>query len=221
MWIEEINGRRYILYEHYEKEIATKMVIHAKSAIPTRIKRTVLTQEVLRIMLHTSRNLQWDVVRQHINRLMLKIQLSGYDQKFRYEVTKSAFNAYQAMMEKEERGIRPIQRPKDWQKAERMEQKEKKKKNWYKEGGFDSVLFFPTTPDGKLKKMYHHEIRNSGLRIKVIERTGKTLKSALQRTNPFKTRNCGRTNCFVCSTTGKENCETEYYLTYWVPGGKL
>ena len=102
-----------------------------------------------------------------------------------------------------------------------MEQKEKKKKNWYKEGGFDSVLFVPTTPDGKLKKMYHHEIQNSGLRIKVIERTGKTLKSALQRTNPFKTRNCGRTNCFVCSTTGKENCETEYYLTYWVPGGKL
>ena len=39
------------------------MVIHAESAIPKRMKRTVLTQEVLRVMLHTSRNLPWEVVR--------------------------------------------------------------------------------------------------------------------------------------------------------------
>ena len=47
MWLDEINGRHVIVYEHYEKEIATKMVIHAESAIPKRMKRTVLTQEVL------------------------------------------------------------------------------------------------------------------------------------------------------------------------------
>ena len=209
MWLDEINGRHVIVYEHYEKEIATKMVIHAKSAIPKRMKRTVLTQEVLRIMLHTSRNLPWDVVRQHINKLMIKMQFSGYEQRFRYEVTKSAIKAYQSMMEDEEKGIRPIQRPKDWNREARMEQKEQKKKDWYKVGGFDSVLFVPTTPNGKLRKMYNHEIQQSGLRVKVIERTGRTLKSELQRSNPFKTGNCGRTDCFVCTTTEKGNCETE------------
>jgi hypothetical protein len=213
MWLEEVNGRRVILYEHYVKEIATKMVIHADSAIPKRIKRTVLTQEVLRILLHTSRNLPWDVVRQHVNKLLIKMQFSGYEQRFRYEVTKSAINAYQTMMENEEQGIRPIQRPKDWNKKERMERKEQKKRNWYKEGGFDSVLFVPTTPNGKLRKMYHHEIQQSGLRIKVVERTGRTLKSELQRSNPFKTGNCGRTDCFICSTSGKGNCEAES-ITY-------
>ena len=209
MWIEEVEGRRLILYEHYEKEMATKMVIHAESAIPKSVKRTVLTQEVLRIMLHCSRNLPWDVVRGHINKFMLKMQLSRYEQTFRYEVSKSAINAFQTMMMNEERGIRPIHRPKEWQRTERMEQKEEKRKSWYKQGGFDSVLFVPSTPGGKLKRMYHHAIRNSGLRIKLVERTGRTLKSELQRSNPFRKDNCERNDCFVCTTTGKGNCEAE------------
>ena len=49
MWIEEVNGVVRLMYEHYEKNMATKMVIHAKSAIPMQVKRTVLTQEMLRI----------------------------------------------------------------------------------------------------------------------------------------------------------------------------
>ena len=189
MWIEEVEGRRLILYEHYEKEMATKMVIHAESAIPQSVKRTVLTQEVLRIMLHCSRNLPWDVVREHISKFMLKMQLSGYEQPFRYEVSKSAINAFETMMANEERGIRPIHRPKGWHRTERMEQKEVKKKTWYKQGGFDSVLFVPSTPGGKLKRMYNHAIRSSGLRIKVVERTGRTIKSELQRSNPFRKGN--------------------------------
>ena len=172
LWMEEVEGRRLILYEHYEKEMATKMVIHASSAMPKSVKRTVLTQQVLQIMLHCSRNLPWDAVRKHINGFMMKMQLSGYEQGFRYEVTKSAINAFETMMENEERGIRPIHRPKDWHRVERVEEKERKRRNWYKRGGFDSVLFVPSTPDGKLKRMYHHAIRKSGLRIKVVERTG-------------------------------------------------
>ena len=113
LWIEEVNGIVRILYEHYEKEMATKMVIHAESAIPRSVKRTVLTQEVLRIMLHCSRNLPWDVVRGHINKFIMKMQLSGYEQTFRYEVSKSSINAFQTMMMNEERGIRPIHRPKE------------------------------------------------------------------------------------------------------------
>lgn len=139
MWIEEMNGRRLILYEHYEKKMATKMVVHAKSAIPMKVKRTVLTQEVLRIMLHCSTTLPWEVVRDHINKCMMKMQFSGYEQAFRYEVVKSAINAYQTMMNNEEMEIRPIHRPKDWHRVERMEEKEKKRKNWYKQGGFEDV----------------------------------------------------------------------------------
>ena len=38
-WIQEVNGRWLTVYEHYEKEMATKAVIHATSAIPKATKR--------------------------------------------------------------------------------------------------------------------------------------------------------------------------------------
>ena len=209
MWMEVINRITVLVYEHYEKEMATKSVIHANSAIPTSNKRTILTQEVLRIILHCSNYLPWETVTKHINHLMMKMQYSGYDKIFRYQVVKSAINAYVKIREKEELGIRPIHRPKEWKKEERRKEKEQKRKDWYKGGGLDSVVFIPTTPSSQLKKMYEREIRHSGLRIKVVERTGRTLKSQLQTSNPFRPRDCGRNGCFVCTTTNSGNCNTE------------
>ena len=213
MWIGEIEGRHYILYEHYEKEMTTKAVIHALSAIPYKTKRTVLTQEMLRIMLHCSNYLTWQIVLKHLNNFMRKMQYSGYDQTFRYTVAKSALNAYETIRNNETRGFRPMHRPKTWQRTERIIEKEEKKKTWYKQGGFDTVLFIPTTPDGQLKKMYENVIRRSGIRMKVVERTGRTLKSQLQTSNPFREENCDREDCFVCTTFGRGNCNTES-ITY-------
>ena len=120
MWIEELNGIYKILYEHYEKKMATKMIIHAKSAVPMQMKRTVLTQEMLRILLHCSTDLPWTTVQQHMSNFTLKMQYSGYKQTFRYDVTKSAINAYCTMRENEKNGIRPLYRRKTWNKAERI-----------------------------------------------------------------------------------------------------
>ena len=142
--------------------MATKSVIHEESAIPTKNKRTILTQEVLRIMLHCSNYLPWEVVSQHINNFMKKMQYSGYDKMFRYHVVNSAIKAYQRIREKEELGIRPVNRPKDWEKETRRKQKQEKRKNWYKDGGLDSVLFFVTmTRNSELKRRYEKEIRRS------------------------------------------------------------
>ena len=57
--------------------------------------------------------------------------------------------------------------------------------------------------------MYEHEIQQSGLRIKVLERRGRTLKSQLQSSNPFKRKQCGREDCFICTTSNVGNCSTE------------
>ena len=209
MWIEEIEGVWRIVYEHYEKAMATKMLIHAKSAIPVKVKRTVLTQEMLRIILHCSKYVPYETVRQHLSNFTKKMQYSGYGQAMRYDVAKSAIKAYQTMVENEAHDIRPINRPKNWLRVERIVHKEKKKREWYKQGGFDSVLFVPSTPKGKLKHMYENEIKKSGIRIKVVERTGRTLKSQLQTSNPFKEGGCGRNDCFVCTTTNRGNCQTD------------
>ena len=140
---------------------------------------------------------------------MKKIQYSGYEKLFRYHVVNGAMKAYERLQEMERLGIRPVNRPKGWEIERRRKEKAEKKKGWYKEGGFDSVLFVSMTPNSELKRAYEKEIRRSGLRIKVVERTGRSLKSQLQCSDPFREDHCGRLDCLVCTTTGEGNCETE------------
>ena len=66
-----------------------------------------------------------------------------------------------------------------------------------------------------MKSMYQKEISKSGFRIKVVERTGITLKRKLQVSNPFKPQHCGRAQCFVCSSGGTGNCNAES-ITYQI-----
>ena len=144
---------------------------------------------------------------------MKKLQYSGYDCRFRYDVVKSGIKAYRTIRDNEVSGLRPINRAKDWKREERLKEKETKKKSWYKDGGFDSVMFVPATPNAELRRMYQKEISESGIRIRVVEKVGTTLKKILQSSNPFRNRNCGRLECFICSTSGIGNCNTEE-ITY-------
>jgi hypothetical protein len=67
----------------YSKIMASKAVVNARSVLPWTIKRTLLTQEVLRVMLHCSRLVPWEVVVKHVDEVVLRMQLSGYTKKFR------------------------------------------------------------------------------------------------------------------------------------------
>ena len=49
----------YILYQHYEKPMASKEVLHAQSAQSMTCKRSVHVQEILRRILNTSSRLDW------------------------------------------------------------------------------------------------------------------------------------------------------------------
>ena len=51
-------------------------------------------------------------------------------------------------------------------------------------------------------------IRRLGLKIKVVERVGATVKGMLQRSNPFPKIPCGRDKCAICDGDGGDNCRT-------------
>ena len=65
----------------------------------------------------------------------------------------------------------------------------------------------PYTESSKLKKMYQNEIKKSNCKIKVVEKSGRTLKSILKKTNPFKEDRCKRQDCFICSSDGSGQCD--------------
>ena len=77
------------------------------------------------------------------------MKYSGY-QQFRYEVLMSALDAFEKIKERDEKEEQPLYRPKEWKKAERRKEKEMKKKDWYKKGGYETVIFVPYSQDSKL-----------------------------------------------------------------------
>ena len=116
------------------------------------------------------------------------------------------YNAYESLIDAEWRGDRPLYRPKTWKEREREQERHAKKLNSYKKGNMKSVMFIPYTPDSTLQKLYTEEVRRSQLPIKIVERAGISLKRQLQKSDPFVRKNCGRNNCFPCTSGGKGSC---------------
>ena len=218
VWIEtkeketEKRGEKtsVIMYEFYSKSMASKAVINARSALNWSTKRTVLTQEVLRVLLNCSKMLPWERVVENVNEMVLRMQYSGYSKKFRYEVVDSALKAYREREKADREGERPLHRPKEWRKEEREQEKIGKKCSWYKRGGNEAVIFVPATPNSQLqRKKYQKEIKQQGFKIKVVEKAGIAIKRLLQKSDPFKPRQCEREDCPVCRTDGKGPCNRE------------
>ena len=99
-----------------------------------------------------------------------------------------------------------MHRLKGWKKDDRGVEKSGKRDDWYKRGGDEAVMFVPATPRSQLQKQYQSEIRNQRYKIKVVEKTGTTLKMVLQKSNQFKQQRCGRGNCLVCTQAGRGPC---------------
>ena len=69
MWITTLEGKgTQLMHEYYQNKVASRSVVHA---------RTVLTQEVLRILLRCSWDLQWTDVKSHVKTFMLRMQFLG------------------------------------------------------------------------------------------------------------------------------------------------
>ena len=196
-----------ILHEYYMKEVSSKMVIHRLAAISLNSKRKILTQECLRIILNTSSELGWVVIAEKLTFFMSRMQFAGYDHQFRLEVLKSAIEAHRRMVEKEMQNIRRIHRRREWQKTSRKKDRLEQKKNWFRTGGYDTVLFIPPTPNSELMKEMQQEIKKSGIKMKAVEKSGSKLIKIIQRNDPFRKNNCrDAKECFVCLGKHPRSC---------------
>ena len=115
------------------------------------------------------------------------------------------------MKEDDCQGVRPIFRPKNWQAVERRKEKEKKKNTWSTKGGYIAPIFVPSTPNGELARSLRRiadSEAEAGVRFKIVETGGRTVKSLLQRSNPTETVGCDDLDCLPCQTGRGEggNC---------------
>ena len=112
-----------ILYCHYRKPMCNSRLILARSALPTKTKMTTAVCEGLRILHNTSSSLGWDFAASELSDLALRLKQSGYSERFRGEVIRSAIIGHERKVERESIGGRPVHRPKNWERHERDSKK--------------------------------------------------------------------------------------------------
>ena len=99
--------KNVVLHEFYAKPMSAKNVMHARTAMPTQMKKTALTQEMLRVLLRCSPLLEKKEVNKHCSELNKRMQFSGHNIKFRTFITKSAIKAYKEIERKDRENIEP------------------------------------------------------------------------------------------------------------------
>ena len=203
------NEMNRIDFEHYEKPTKNPRVILASSALSFKKKRTILTQEGLRRLRNTKRELGPQIQTKYLNLFMLSLMKSGYSQKFRQEILDSVLKAYQKMVEDDTTGVKPMYRNREWNAEERKRAKLNKKSSWWNttksNTQYKTVLFVTPTPGGQLmKELQKRETelnKNSQDRIKIVEKGGLKIKDILCAKNPFKKSKCELKTCPLCSNS--------------------
>ena len=211
LWIDMVevgsSMKRQILFTHYMKPMANKYLINNRSALSTTMKTNVLVADLVRIMRNVSLQCSESERQKHIQHFIKRMQFSGYHQQERVKVYTKAKRRFEQIIERDRKGECPIYRGKFWERRRREQEKIKKKRTWYAKGGYETVLFVDATPNGELAKECQQILKESELKIKTVERAGRSLKESLVKSDPFKTKTCKESDCQVCKMNPKANCK--------------
>ena len=209
VWVQD----QKVLYQFYRKPVANPLTMLEMSAMPAGMKRTALTQEVVRICRNTRQGLPWEKTAEKLSDFSQRLKASGYNEDYRLQVMQSGVKGYDKMVVVAGSGGRPISRPKMWEEDKLQKKKDHQKTNWYKSGGYDVPLFVPHTPRGELaQQMRAKEAENNQgrkIRFKIIEKGGVTLEQKLRKSNPWAGARCGREQCFPCMSNKGGYCWRE------------
>ena len=104
------------------------LVLLDLSAMPAEIKKTALTQEVVRIRRNIQPGLPWKITVKHLEDVSQCLRASGYREDYRHQVIKFGVQGFYKMMGKSKIRGRPIIRASSWETDTRERNKELKSK---------------------------------------------------------------------------------------------
>jgi hypothetical protein len=135
-----------------------------------------------------------------------------------------SFRIYDKITDDNQKGIRPLYRPRCWKQDERRINKKRNKYTWSSKGGSISQIFIPTTPLVGLARDLR-EIAGKeallGLKFKIVEMGEGKIKNELQRPNPTGSPGCSNVDCLACLERWGQggNCvktNVQYELKWWL-----
>ena len=163
-----------------------------------------------RRLLNTSPSLvAQGLAEEDLEKFCWKMLKSGYGEKERAVILIEGRARYRNLCQLAESGVRPLYRKASWRKFDRAVQKDVKGKRWY--GNYKSVLFVQATPDSLLKREIESVMEKSKMSVRVVEKSGRTVRSVLQRSSLEEGGGCDKEDeCPVCLSGGRGPCDREY-----------
>ena len=103
--------------------------------------------------------------RKHISHYMKRMQYSGYSERDRLSVLKKAYDKKEKRNDSTDYGKR-----------------KGRNKDWYLKGNkYESLMVVDATPGERLKRVVEKIAKKYGIKMKVIERRGRTMKTMFQK----------------------------------------
>ena len=185
VWVGKTeDGKWVIRHEHYMKDVASRMVINKGSSHGERMKENVNVNECMRIIGNCGGFSGDDgqTERKHISHYMKRMQYSGYSERDRLSVLKKAYDKKEKRNDSTDCGKR-----------------KGRNKDWYLKGNkYESLMVVDATPGERLKRVVEKIAKKYGIKMKVIERRGRTMKTMFQKSNPFGVVGCSERDCVIC-----------------------
>ena len=207
VWFEKTDKDKVkLMHTYYMKPMANKGLIHRDSALSMRTKIQILIADLVRIMRNISPLITQLERKKHIQHFIDRLQYSGYSIKERKEIYFKAKQKYDKMVTEDNNAVVPLYRHREWERERRDKEKREKRKKWYRKGGYESVMFVDATPESKLKRDIQNVWNETGLKIKVIEKSGISIKKQLCSSDPFPRSECCDKDCKICPNK-RVNCK--------------
>ena len=189
--------------------MTAKVGVQIESALSDKVKRTINTQDTIRVLRNCHEDLPEDELNEILSENMKKLQNSGYPEQYRREILISALKGFEKQKEADRSGY------KGYKMKERAAKKKAQETNWYKGDGSQGYLMVPATPGSKLKKMIETKLKAMNLpeKVKIIAKPGEKFIDRMKRCTKREKRDpCSNPKCLVGRTERGGNCRTNEIL---------
>ena len=135
IWVQP--SGRLVFYEHYEKPMKTNLALQKNSALSENVKVSSLSQEVVRVLLNCSEDVDNKTRIGHLEFLSTKLKTSGYNTPYIRKLMYNGIKCYEdklckSRLDKNHKNYKPLHLSKEYNASKRRENKLLSKTDWYK-----------------------------------------------------------------------------------------
>ena len=227
-----VSGSNQVLHSFYEKPTNTNITVQKRTAMGEDAKIQILSNDLIRRLRNNAEELGRGAKIEIVDNYAQKLMNSGYMGEQLQKIVTNGIKGYEGQLRRCKEQGRKLHRSSTDSQGERIRKKLLGKSNWFKkrrskkdntqetkgrsfkrskphmELEVKTVLFVEQSPMGELAKKLRETLRSMeqtlGFRVKVVERTGRSLRSLFPLNNLWKGAKCGRDDCTTCEQGGEE-----------------